>query len=360
MTTHQLYYLWLTKPFSFLASVFCYRSALPAEELPGDSVTLYMKLRGPFLTLEEYDQIMAFENRSAYHIALFNASKDYFVDDWDRFIELSFHHVVQVIIFSSAAAITSTTCVSYGPFLKVLIDHGLDVCKPTLYSFPNRYGSMSRINTMLSALIAGPSGIQRWEIIQSGKELLKVLKSCSVDLDRFLEHELQCLAMDIDEARVLPSWWSSSAHLAKLEFIHDILRPELAPTGEEGSTDDLLKLMPALRRDLIRLNSGMQGRIPSHLDWKHERTDDPYRTAWPFQKDLYWYPESDRKLKNLSQRQLQLISTYDKFVDLIDERFERNQQRKWNKMIKGNHISEHSINMPGTWRMEWWEYRGSW
>ena len=293
-------------------------------------------------------------------MAIFNACKDYFVDEWETFIDLSFRKLVATIVYPIDTGISSDLVGSRGPFMKELIDHGLDVYKPVFPCFDHNPNVARKRWTALCYLIRQPFLSPRWEILQIGKHWLQTLKACSIDLDRYLEHEYRCLAVDIDEARVVPSWWSSSNYFTKLEFIHDLLRPEHASSRKEGSTDDLLKLLPALRCDLNELSGWMQGSIPSHIDWKRERTDDPYVSTWPFHKDFYYCYESDRKLKNLSQRQLKLFSTHDKFIGLMDERFERNQQRKWRKLIKGNKMDEHSIIMPGSWRMEWWEYRGSW
>lgn len=297
---------------------------------------LYVNMRGPFLTVNEYRVILLRARCEKFCEAAFNACREHLVDEWEEFLVVSMKTLVKLMLQNGFSKGPQSPSYYYGPFARRILASGFGAHQPLIepYSKEHPFRPPPEL-TSLHKIITCHREWEPLDTLAMAYEWLEILSQGSVELGSYLRKELEIQLQHADKAREVPIWWSSASTWTKLEFIYDILRPNDRLPEDEESTDELFQLLPAFRRVLVCSHPiGSENR--SYSEWKNGFSEN-----WPF-AHLHFHAHTTKAMK------------------LANERFERNQNRKWEKLRKLNKPGEMPGVMPGSWRMEWREYQGPW
>lgn len=314
-------------------------------------------MRGPLLTMEEYAVILMPSRSPTVVDEMVDLFQGMFVDELEDFLSETLESLVCMFISRNRRFDVKIWASS----VSKLLSAGLDIHISSVYM---GHTALNRIMTdeYLSIL----------DILNCSEKWIEVLEHTSVDVDRYLYTEFMILLETMELGFEIPEEWMAAEmepwHAmdvkTKLEVMFDILHPgyRVPLHVDPASTDDLLQIMPALREAPQPLLSVDHGGPFTHIDWKHDRMEKPYTRSdsWPFLGDTASLLCSQRHLKGLSEKTTKALASHDRFLQLISDRFETRQQKKWKKLKKNMSVTEETGEMPGGWKMEWWEYQGGW
>lgn len=206
----------------------------------------------------------------------------------------------------------------------------------------------------------------RLDVVRRARLWLHVLDYAGVCLESYLQMELDYALRVLERKQTYPGQWLQKNLEEKVKFLLDLClesKPWLMAQKDDRPGIVLLDAMPALAGDEVKRlwSPGTYG-VCSHLDWKTRRSDSVARApVWPFLVDSQDKEFEERVgYKNVSRSVAESIASYQVYRRLIEERFYRQQERKWRKLKKRNTSLRDLPAMPGSWAMDWWEYRGPW
>lgn len=322
-----------------------------AEEYFKDPARLYVEKRGPLLTIPEYRELLRYGWHASFYYDLYESCKSVFLDDWEKFLETTWFG----IFHRRAGGIRPDTKWDLRKdalLIARLISDGLNI-HHAHESYTCRISC-----TALATILGYPAGLPT-DVLERASEWLESLRLAEVDIDDYLQQELDIVLQRADAKRQAPRAWHCMSKETKLETLFDMLNSRQRLAANCGTTDDLLQIMPTFRWLQQALMPALGAEESSHLLWK-EMMMDNITFSWPFLGNTYLFESSIRGMRNLPVQTSKALETYDVFLKLREDRFYRNQERKWEKLKKTRGIGNDAKPMPGNWELEWTEYQGSW
>lgn len=316
-----------------------------------DPALMYVDMRGPFLTIEEYSNILQDEQPANFLSAVFDACQDTFRDREQEFLQRTLACIVLKCYFRLQEDLDASGLAS---LISKLLNRGLDIhhhwsaASQTTYKWTSFFSLVSLAYADMD------------EFLDHAELWIQILNCTSIDVSKYLTKEFQMISESCDTGSLAPENWHNLSTRQKLEEFYYIRRPQERYRGDRITVDDWNRAMPGFRQIIDNRPLFMRGAEQSHLDWKHQRLNEEIRPEWPFVKGTSAYGSYSRGFGNLPVKSMKALASHDYFLRLIENRFERCQARKWKKLKKRENILEESRAMPGGWEMEWWEYKRGW
>lgn len=320
-----------------------------------DTVQMYMDMRGPFLTLDELEYVLGFDDHPAHFNNVFDKCIDIFADDLDKFLESVWSVLLtSVSRHENIGEDPGYDAESWKLFMSKFISVGFDVHS----SSSIWYSSKTPMKTSLWTISMVPaSAIQ---LLECSHKWLRILELGGINIDDYLRAELALLIQagvpDLNTLKVAEGLGRQDYLLLLL----DRIRPELGLLCQEEGQSDLFKIMPGLRFcHCSVVQTPLTGTENMHREWKSLRNSGwANENQWPFVWELdaaAGIIESYRHAKSLRKDGKLLVEGFDRACELEKSRFERRQVTKWRKLQKNLGLRMEKDQMPGSWEEEWWE-----
>lgn len=344
-------------------------------------VLRYIEIRGAYLTIPELIFALHLDPNPNHFDAIVETGKERFPSDgsgWNMFRFFCSCYLLHIICGERNSKLDPAIwapCVmkvfghdvllNFEDINKVLPGHrdprtGEPSTQP-VKPHPSSGGKLARQTTITPLQLFMTSKMMYpLDTLEQAERWLSVLHEASVDVDRYLEIELLgAFSLPFADSNFRkPEHWETMDDMGKLESIFDCLKPGQRLAAEDGTTDDLLAIMPALRYSHFR---GQGSRFPN-FTWNRRRTLEEWKALRKSgELELNNGPVIlDLTTSQWFYRRGELGDGYRKFYSEIDDRYDRKQSKKFRKLMRLKDVSGQLESSPGSFEARWQDYRGGW